>query len=264
MKKILLFGLPGAGKSALAAKLSEYLDADWYNADKIRTQYNDWDFSPEGRHRQMRRMVERAIFSCNNQRYSICDFVCPTQALRREFCADITIFMDTIEEGRFEDTNKVFERPLLENITCTITKDKWWTEDWIEYWARVLMVMIKDHEFKTKAPTVQMLGRYQPWHDGHLAVFERAIAKTGQVAILVRDMEPDEKNPWNSCDVVQNIHYNLFNYAGRFRTIIVPNIVNITYGRDVGYKIEQEIFDDAIHAISATKIREQMKADGRL
>lgn len=264
MKRILICGLPGSGKSTLAAKLSEYLEADWWNADKVRSQYNDWDFSPEGRARQMSRMSELANISVSGGKYAVCDFVCPTAQLRRFFGADYTIWMHTIAEGRFEDTNKVFEAPLLEPINTTISKDEWWTEEWIEHWARVLTSVIKQDEFNARAPTVQMLGRYQPWHAGHQALFERALAKTGQVAILVRNMEPDEKNPWNACEVVNNLHKELYKYAGKFKTIIVPNIVNITYGRDVGYKIEQEVFDDAIHSISATKIREQMKLDGKL
>lgn len=264
MKKILIFGLPGAGKTALADRLSKYLNAKWFNADRVRAEYDDWDFSPEGRARQMSRMSELARITVSGGEYAICDFVCPTSQLRKHFCADFVIWMDTIVEGRFEDTNKLFEKPLLEKVNITITADKWWTEEWIEYWARLLTSLIKVDEFNDRAPTVQMLGRYQPWHDGHQALFERALAKTGQVAILVRNMEPDEKNPWNACEVVLNLYKELYQYAGKFKPVIVPNIVNITYGRDVGYRIEQEIFDDAIHAISATKIREQLRKDGKL
>lgn len=264
MKRILIFGLPGAGKSALAAKLSEYLNADWYNADRVRAEYNDWDFTPEGRARQMSRMLNLARISVSAGKYAVCDFVCPTTELRNHFAADYMVWMNTIEAGRFEDTNKIFQTPVQEKVNVTINKDEWWTEERIEHWARVLTSLIKQDEFDARAPTVQMLGRYQPWHAGHQALFERALAKTGQVAILVRNMEPDDKNPWNACEVVTNLNKELYKYAGKFKPIIVPNIVNITYGRDVGYKIEQEVFDDSVHSISATKIREQMKLDGRL
>lgn len=105
-----------------------------------------------------------------------------------------------------------------------------------------------------------MLGRYQPWHAGHRALFERALAKTGQVVIMVRDCEGwQESNPFGMKQVISNIEADLEpDYAGMYSIIVVPNIVNITYGRDVGYKIEQETFSADIHAISATKIRKVM------
>jgi nicotinamide mononucleotide adenylyltransferase len=105
-----------------------------------------------------------------------------------------------------------------------------------------------------------MLGRWQPWHPGHRALFERALAKTGQVVIQIRDCEGwQESNPFNLVQVKQRIRRDLDPlYHGQYEIQVVPNIVNITYGRDVGYKIEQEVFDEATHAISATKIRESL------
>lgn len=263
MKRILLCGLPGAGKTTLAKRLVETLgNADWYNADSVREQFKDWDFSPEGRARQMKRMQDLTRKSVARGRYGIADFVCPTQALRNEFRGDYVIWMNTIEEGRFEDTNKLFEQPV--NVDMEIAADEWWTDEWVDHWARLLAVDIKDHQFQPKLPTTQMLGRFQPFHPGHRALFERALAKHGQVAILIRDMPITESNPWQQDDIATNIEKELFEYAGKFRIYPVPNILNITYGRDVGYKIEQEVFDDAIHDISATKIREQMRKDGKL
>jgi ATP sulfurylase len=111
-------------------------------------------------------------------------------------------------------------------------------------------------------PTVQMLGRWQPWHDGHLALFKRAHAKTGQVAIMVRDVGGSRDNPFVWDDVRMRIIDGLttagYVHQRDFMVLLVPNIVNITYGRDVGYKIEQEVFDEETHAISATKIRKEM------
>jgi len=113
-----------------------------------------------------------------------------------------------------------------------------------------------------KRPTVQMLGRWQPWHDGHLALFKRAHAKTGQVAVMVRDVGGSKDNPFDFIDVKKRIIDGLtaagFVHQRDFMVLFVPNITNITYGRDVGYKIEQEVFDDETHAISATKIRKEM------
>jgi adenylylsulfate kinase len=104
-------GLPGSGKTYLTERLVPLLNSAWYNADKVREMANDWDFSNEGRERQSMRMKTFADFEKKHGRYVICDFVCPTKETRANFDADILIWMDTIEEGRFEDTNKLFERP---------------------------------------------------------------------------------------------------------------------------------------------------------
>lgn len=110
--KILIMGLPGSGKTYLAERLVPLINAAWYNADRVREMANDWDFSTEGRERQSRRMRTFADFEKDHGRSVVCDFVCPTQATRENFNADITIWMDTLKEGRFEDTNKMFERPV--------------------------------------------------------------------------------------------------------------------------------------------------------
>jgi nicotinamide mononucleotide adenylyltransferase len=115
-------------------------------------------------------------------------------------------------------------------------------------------------KFDWKKPTVQMLGRWQPWHAGHRALFERAIAKTGQVCIMIRDCQGwNESNPFTLNEVIANIQKDLDPmYAGQYEILVVPNITNITYGREVGYSIEKETFDEQIHNISATKIRLEM------
>lgn len=119
-----------------------------------------------------------------------------------------------------------------------------------------------------KAPTVQMLGRWQPWHDGHLELFKRALAKTGQVCIMVRDVKGVGDNPFDFLAVRDRIITELgkqgYLHGADYIIQLVPNIVNITYGREVGYAIEQEVFDDATHAISATAIRDKMRRDGLL
>jgi phosphopantetheine adenylyltransferase len=114
--------------------------------------------------------------------------------------------------------------------------------------------------FDWRKPTVQMLGRWQPWHAGHRALFERAIAKTGQVCIMIRDCEGwNDSNPFKREEVENFIHQDLSEkYSGQYIILFVPNITNITYGRNVGYKIENEVFDEDTHAISATEIRKQM------
>ncbi len=116
--KILVMGLPGSGKTYLTERLVPLLKAAWYNADKVREMANDWDFSDEGRTRQSNRMRAFADFEKKHDRYVICDFVCPTKNTRANFDADITIWMDTISEGRFEDTNRLFQKP--DNVTYHI------------------------------------------------------------------------------------------------------------------------------------------------
>jgi len=109
--KILIMGLPGSGKTWLAERLQKHMDCAWFNADEIRKMANDWEFGDEARIRQARRMRNLANYEKGCGRTVICDFVCPTEHTRYIFEADLTIWMDTIDEGRFEDTNKMFEKP---------------------------------------------------------------------------------------------------------------------------------------------------------
>ena len=128
--------------------------------------------------------------------------------------------------------------------------------------------------FDWKKPTVQMLGRWQPWHDGHQALFKRCVAKTGQVIIQVRDVQGasggdgQDDNPFDWEAVCKNIEDGLaknnFHRGQEYEIMLVPNIVNITYGRGVGYKFEEEVFEEAITDISATKIRKEMRDKGTL
>lgn len=109
--KILIMGLPGSGKSTLAEPFASLINGVWLNADKIRTEYNDWDFSVDGRIRQAQRMKYLADGVVKAGRIAVADFVCPTSQARSEFDPDYVVWMDTIKEGRFEDTNRLFEKP---------------------------------------------------------------------------------------------------------------------------------------------------------
>ena len=104
-------GLPGSGKTYLAQRLQPLLRAAWYNADKLREMASDSDFSKEGRIRQSLRMRAFADFESKQGRIVICDFICPTKETRKNFAPDVVIWLDTIKEGRFEDTNALFEEP---------------------------------------------------------------------------------------------------------------------------------------------------------
>ena len=136
------------------------------------------------------------------------------------------------------------------------------------------MISRRNTMFDWKKPTVQMLGRWQPWHDGHQALFKRCYEKTGQVIIQVRDVQgvsggmDQDDNPFDWDEVCKNIEKGLLNEGFKrgidYEIMLVPNIVNITYGRGVGYKFDEEIFDESITSISATKIRKELREKGDL
>ena len=258
-QRILIMGLPGAGKTYLAQQVLEHLQSErktvmWVNADDVRKKYNDWDFSIDGRIRQSHRMRELA--DSYDTDYVICDFVAPLVEMRNNFKADWTVWVDTIDAGRYEDTNQMFVPPNVYDFRITEQHG----EKWGEFVAAHIMDNRRRPVFNWQAETVQMLGRWQPWHAGHRALFERAIAKTGQVVIQIRDCQGWQgSNPFAIEQVKNYIRRDLdVLYQGQYEIQVVPNIVNITYGRDVGYKIEQEMFNQSVTDISATKIRKSM------
>ena len=122
-----------------------------------------------------------------------------------------------------------------------------------------------EYKWDNKKPTAQMLGRWQPFHDGHYALFEEILKKTGQVYILVRDVQGVEDNPFDFEYVKSKISERLeTKYKNRYKIVLVPNITNICYGRDVGYKIEEIVLHESIQKISATKIRTEMRKKNKI
>lgn len=273
-------GLPGAGKTFLATALKKYIEenssirnfpmsrainmeyvphdykcsVDWFNADEIRKRFNDWDFSREGRIRQSLRMAEFAL-KCTSD-FVICDFVAPLVEMRNNFKADWTVWVDTIDQGRFDDTNKAFIPPEVYDFRITEQN----ADKWAEFIGQHILDNRRRPVFDWKKETALLLGRYQPWHDGHRALFEKAICKTGQVIIQIRDVQGwQDSNPFAIQEVKKYIRRDLDPlYQGQYEIQVVPNITEIVYGRDVGYKITQEILSDAIQAISGTSIRKSM------
>ena len=125
-------GLPGAGKTTLANELAPKLNAKRLNADEVRKLANDWDFSEEGRTRQAKRMAEAALKLRDEGNYVIADFIAPTPRARNLFPADYIIWVDTIKEGRFDDTNKMFVKPEKFNFHVTTQNAKLWAPKILE------------------------------------------------------------------------------------------------------------------------------------
>jgi adenylylsulfate kinase len=126
MKIILIMGLPGSGKTTLAHELAPMLNAKRLNADEVRKEANDWDFSEEGRKRQSKRMADFALKLKKEGNNVIADFICPTPEARALFPSDYVIWVDTIKEGRFDDTNKMFVKPEKFDFHVTTQDAKNW------------------------------------------------------------------------------------------------------------------------------------------
>ena len=248
---IQIIGLPGSGKTELAKALKERINAIHLNADEVRATVNsDLGFSPEDRIEQARRMGDMArLISKQGVAPVIVDFVCPTDLTRAAFGKpDILIWVDRIESGRFEDTNKMWEDPEYcdVRIPCGMT---------VEEESDLIITACQLHDWT--APTTLMLGRYQPWHEGHHALYKEAGKRTEQVLLGVRNTyNTSEKDPLTFDQVKGYIAKD--DFMDGALVLRLPNITNIVYGRDVGYKIEQVDLGATIHAISATEKRKEM------
>ena len=124
--KILVMGLPGAGKTTLASKLASLINAKWLNADKVRKEVNDWDFSEEARKRQAKRMSDLAEKFKKEGNHVVADFICPTPEARKLFNPDYIVWVDTIKKGRFDDTNKMFIKPEKFDFKVTSHDAEFW------------------------------------------------------------------------------------------------------------------------------------------
>ena len=256
-KKILIMGLPGSGKTTLASKLVPLLNAKRLNNDKVRKAANDWDFSEEARKRQAKRMADLAEKYKQENHYVVADFICPTPKTRELFNADYVVWVDTIKKGKFEDTNKMFVKP--EKFDFKVTTQN------AELWACQIADQLIPYKWDNKKPTAQMLGRWQPFHEAHYGLFEEIIKRTGQVCILIRDVQGWGDNPFDFKMIKSSITKRLKpKYRNRFKIMLVSNITNICYGRGVGYKIEEILLSEKMQKISGTKIRKVMRKRGDL
>ena len=248
-RKILIMGLPGAGKTTLATVLAPLLNAVVFNADAVRANLSrDLGFSHDDRVEHARRMgwmCDRVVEAGGTV---IADFICPTADTRAAFGDAFTIWVDRIAEGRFEDTNRMFVAPERFDLRVTAQGAR-------EYWAEQALLRLRP-AFDPQQPTALFIGRYQPFHAGHQRLIEEGLRRVGQVCIAVRDTHGiDEKNPLPFFAVKQRIETALSAHAGRFVVVPLPNITNVFYGRDVGYAVERIELDATTETISATKLR---------
>lgn len=249
MKTILVCGLPGSGKTYFSERLKVAVgNAEHFNADEVRKAADDWDFSEAGRLRQLRRMKGLAQETVQNGRHAILDFICPKEEFRKELAADVVVWVARTPARDFADTTAMFEPPASYDFIIRNDDD-----------INAIIAGVIDRLHDNTKPTGLMIGRFQPWHDGHLALFEKALEKHGQVCIGVRSMPIGDKNPFDAKTVKRNIEQSLTGkYDGRYTVVVLPNIVDVVYGRDVGWTVTKIDLPPEIEAISATKIRQQM------
>jgi|GEM_PF-98127 len=255
-RKVLIMGLPGAGKTTLANALAPLLNAVVFNADAVRANLSrDLGFTHEDRVEHARRMgwmCDRVVEAGGTV---IADFICPTEQTRAVFGEAITIWLDRIDAGRFADTNRMFVAP--EKFDLRVGPD-----GTPQYWAEQALALLRP-AFDPQKPTALFIGRYQPFHGGHQRLIEEGLRRVGQVCVAVRDTHgTDAKNPLPFFAVKQRIETALSAYTGRFVVVPLPNITNVFYGRDVGYAVERIVLDEETESISATKIRSLSAAPG--
>lgn len=249
-RKILIMGLPGSGKTTLAEKLVSKLNAAWFNADAVRQDiYSELGFSAEDRLAHAKRMGKLCDWAKMGGSYVIADFVCPTKETRAAFNPDFTIWVDRIDEGRYADTNKMFEKPEKADVILREGSP----EEWVK---QTLKELNKTEAWDNQAPTALLIGRYQPFHIGHKTLVAESIKRTGQCCIALRDVGGiDEKNPYNFEQVKKEIESACIEFGDKIKIIELPNIMDIFYGRGVGYNIEMIELSQELQEVSATKIR---------
>ena len=247
---IQIIGQAGSGKTTLAIELADRVNGIHINADKVRADLNkDLAFTIEDRIENARRLGALARLLDEQGHIVIVDFICPTKETRDAFgVPDHLIWVNRIKEGRFVDTNKMWEDPTYFDVEIP---------EGMSIAEEAELVIFQCGLYDWRKPTTLMLGRYQPWHEGHHALYDEAEKRTDQVVLGVRNTyKTSEKDPLTFSEVKTFIEAD-----PRMRHAMVvkfPNITNIVYGRDVGYKIEQVKLGDEIEAISATQKRKEM------
>jgi hypothetical protein len=247
---IQVIGLPGAGKSTFAKELADRINGIHLNADEVRAELNsDLGFTPEDRIEQARRMGALSRLLSKQGYHVVVDFVNPIKETRDAFGKpDKVVWMNRKPVRDFHDTTAMWQTPY--NVDLMF-------DDLIEYTdaARLACIDFQLHDWRR--PTTLMLGRYQPWHEGHHALYQEAGQRTDQVMLGVRNTyKTSKKDPLTFDQVKEHIAKDEFMDGSM--VVRLPNITNIVYGRDVGYKIEQIDLGADIHAISATEKRKEL------
>ena len=247
---IQIVGLPGSGKTTLAKELASRINAIHLNADEVRSNLNkDLGFTKEDRVEHSRRLGALSRLLDSQGHHVVVDFINPTSETREAFGkVDKVIWRNRKPTRDYPDTTAMWELPL--NVDLMF-------DDLIESQdaARLSIVDFQLHDWRE--PTTLMLGRYQPWHEGHHALYKEAGNRTKQVLLGVRDTyKTSEKDPLNFNEVKSYIDKDPI--MEKALVLKLPNITNIVYGRDVGYKIEQIDLGADIHAISATEKRREL------
>jgi adenylylsulfate kinase len=259
LRKILIMGLPGAGKTTLANALAPRINAVHLNADEVRANVNkDLGFAENDRIEHARRMGWLCDQIVKTGGFAVADFICPTPDTRAAFFAGgpaFVVWVDRVQRSRFEDTNKLFVAPSHADLIVT-------AEGTPDYWAEQIALRVRPVP-NPKLPTALFIGRYQPFHDGHKALIAEGIRRVGQACIAVRDTAgTDGKNPFSFEYVRARIEHGLREFEGRFFVIPLPNITHVFYGRDVGYAVERIDLDAETQAISATNVRARLDGPG--
>jgi hypothetical protein len=257
LRKILVMGLPGAGKTTLARLLASELNAVHFNADEVRRNVNkDLGFGEADRVEHARRMGWLCDQVVRTGGFAIADFICPTPETRAAFLQEgnaLIVWIDRIARGRFDDTNRLFVAPERFDVRVRAIGTP-------EYWTQEVTRLVRPI-FDPSKPTALFVGRYQPFHDGHKALVVEGLRRVAQVCIGVRSPSAiDESNPFNFEEVRARIEHALRKYEGRFIVVQLPNISSVFYGRDVGYTVERIDLDKVTEAISATEVRRRLRA----
>jgi cytidyltransferase-like protein len=242
MRKILIMGLPGAGKTTLATDLAPLLNAVAFNADAVRANLSrDLGFSHEDRIEHARRMgwmCDRVVEAGGT---AIADFICPTEETRVAFGDAFTIWVDRIDAGRFDDTNRLFIPPARFDFRVP-------PEGTPRYWAEHILARLRP-AFDPQKPTALFVGHFQPFHAGHRRLIEEGLRRVGQACVAVRDTHRnDERYPLPFFAVKQRIEAGLPDYAGRFVVVQLPNITKVFYGRDTDCDVERVVLDAPFHS----------------